>query len=174
MTTDTGPISRWLIDDHTRLEALLARSDVGGAIDTASYEEFRSGLLRHIGIEEKIVLPAAKRVRGGEPLEAAARLRVEHGALTSLLVPTPTPEIVAELRGLLGRHNPIEEGPAGVYAECDRLLAGEAAEIIARMVAAPVVRTMPHFDGHGVHRTAAEALESAAGSQARLRRRKED
>jgi hypothetical protein len=80
-----GPIARYLADDHARLEALLTR----GATDPAAYADFRRGLLRHIGMEEEeILLPAAQRTRGGEPLPAAARLRLDHGALAAL-VPTP-------------------------------------------------------------------------------------
>ena len=102
-----GPIARYLADDHARLDALLTR----GATDSAAYADFRRGLLRHIGMEEKILLPAAQRARGGEPLPAAARLRLDHGALAALLVPTPTPAIRAALRGILERHNALEEGP---------------------------------------------------------------
>ena len=73
----------------------------------------------------------------------------------------------AELRALLGSHNRLEEGEAGLYAECDRLLARRAGEILARIAAAPAVPLAAHFDGPGVHRTAAAALE--ASRQARRR-----
>ena len=62
-------------------------------------------------MEEKILLPAAQRATGGEPLPAAARLRLDHGALAALLVPTPTPAILATMRGILARYNALEEGP---------------------------------------------------------------
>jgi hypothetical protein len=62
-------------------------------------------------MEEKILLPAAQRARGGEPLPAAARLRLDHGAPAALLVPTPTPAILATMRGILARHNALEEEP---------------------------------------------------------------
>jgi hypothetical protein len=60
-----GPVSWFLVVDHVRLDALLQRA---GAIDHATYAEFRAGLLKHIGMEEKILLPAAQRARGDEPL----------------------------------------------------------------------------------------------------------
>lgn len=153
-----GPIGEFLLADHARLEELLARSVSGEKIDAAIFEEFRAGLLRHIGIEEKILLPAAKQRRGGEGLPEARRLRIEHSALASLLVPTPTLALAEEIRGLLTRHNPLEEGPDGVYAICDRLLADEAAALVERMRAAPAVPLMRHFDGPGTYRTAEEAL----------------
>ena len=93
-----GRIYRFLAGDHARLEGLLARAMTeAGAIDRAAYAEFRAGLLKHIGMEEKILLPAAQRVRGGEPLTLAAKVRLDHGALAALLVPTPTPVIIAAL-----------------------------------------------------------------------------
>jgi hypothetical protein len=58
-------------------------------------------------MEEKILLPAAQRARGGEPLPVAARLRLDHGALAALLVPTPNPTILSALRGILARHNAL-------------------------------------------------------------------
>ncbi len=98
----SGPIERILVDDHRRLEALLARAVArSDAFDHAAFEKFRAGLLRHIGIEEKILLRESRAARGGEALPSANELRVQHGAIASLLVPTPTPAIVAELRALL-------------------------------------------------------------------------
>src|SRR5215831_15391307 len=89
-----GPISRLLMADHERLDALLGRAfATPDAIDHQAYAAFRKGLLRHIGMEEKILLPATQRARGGEPLHAAARLRLDHGALAALFVPSPTAAI---------------------------------------------------------------------------------
>ena len=51
----------------------------------------------------------------------AAKLRLDHGAFAALLVPTPTPAIIAALRAILGAHNVVEEGPGGVYECCDGL-----------------------------------------------------
>jgi len=144
----TGPISRLLVADHVRLARLLDEATAGGgAVVAAPYAAFRKGLLRHIGIEEKILLPAAQRARGGEPLAVAARLRLEHGAIAALLVPMPTPTIVAALRDILVRHDALEEGPGGVYATCERLL-GDAADAVAvEMRAAPDVPVAAHVDG---------------------------
>jgi hypothetical protein len=55
-----GPVSWFLVVDHVRLDALLQRAGAQpGAIDHATYAEFRAGLLTQIGMEEKILLPAA-------------------------------------------------------------------------------------------------------------------
>ena len=138
----------FLEGDHTRLAGLLSAARAGAPdIDLAAYEEFRAGLLRHIGMEEKILLPAARRLRGGEPLEVARQLKADHAALAALLVPTPTREILATLSWLLDAHNPLEEGPSGLYATCETLAGGEAEQWLARLRAAGPVPTAAHHDG---------------------------
>ncbi len=107
----SGSFSCLLAHDHARLDGLLQRAVAdAGAINHAAYAAFRAGLLTHIGMEEKILLPAAQRWRGGVPLPIAAKLRRDHSALAALLVPTPTPAIVAALRTILAAHNALEDG----------------------------------------------------------------
>jgi hypothetical protein len=147
-----GPISEYLAQDHARLDGLLRRAMAKpGAVDLEPYAEFRAGLLRHIGIEEKILLPAARWIRGGRPLPVAAQLRRDHGAFAALLVPTPTPEILRQVRALLDLHNPMEEGPQGAYAACEALLGDEAELLAQEMRRAPPPRVAPHYDGPRLH-----------------------
>src|SRR5690606_35410919 len=137
-----------LAGDHSRLDGLLQRSlTETGLIDHEAYAEFRAGLLRHISMEEKILLPTAQRLRGGEPLAVAAKLRLDHGALAGLLVPTPTPVIIAALRRILETHDVIEEGPGGVYECCEQLAGAEADALLAQLQAAPAVPVAPYGDG---------------------------
>jgi hypothetical protein len=70
-------------------------------------------LFRHIGVEEKILLPAAQTARGGNALPLAAKLRLDHGALAALLVLTPTNAIIAAIRAILAAHNPTPHHPGG-------------------------------------------------------------
>ena len=158
-----GAIRRFLAADHDRLDVLL-RSAVkpSGEVDLASYEEFRAGLLRHIGIEEKVLFPASKRANGGRPLPMVARLHVEHGAIALLLVPTPTAGLLDEIRSILEGHNDMEEGPGGVYDACDRLLGRELDAVMAQLKAYPPVKLAPHFDGPGVPRRAEDALRAVS------------
>jgi hypothetical protein len=155
-----GPVSQYLAEDHARLDALLARA-AAGAIDMEAFARFREGLLRHIGMEEKILLPAAQQARGGEPLPEAAGLRLDHGALAALLVPTPTPAIVAALRTILSGHNAVEEGPDGVYAACETLAGAEAEALAARLRATPPVPVNRHVDGPLVEGALRRALTRA-------------
>lgn len=166
-------IARFLTEDHRRLEQLLDRAGLqGGEIDLVPYEEFRAGLLRHIGMEEKILFPAIQRTQQGQadsllvpPLGSSlARLRLEHGALAALLMPSPTPPILATIRGILRRHDEIEEAPGGPYEVGDNLLSEEAAQVLAALHAAPTVNVMPHSDSPAVTTTLRRALARAGYS----------
>jgi hypothetical protein len=158
----SGPLTNFLAGDHARLDGLLQRAmAAGGAVDRAAYAEFRAGLLRHISLEEKILLPAAQRWQGGDPLPLAAKLRLDHGALTALLVPTPTPAIVAAIRTVLVAHNALEEGPGGVYERCEQLAGAEADALLAQLQAAPTVPVAPYADGPQVMSVVRRALARA-------------
>jgi Hemerythrin HHE cation binding domain len=72
--TPHGAIWRLLANDHARLDLLLQRvGSCRSAEDIAAYDQFRRGLLRHIAMEEKVLLPAAERARGA-PIPEALRL----------------------------------------------------------------------------------------------------
>lgn len=157
----------YLESDHARLHALLERAMAAPQLDRGAYAEFRAGLLRHIAIEEKVLLPAVREARGGVPLPRARVLRIDHGALASLLVPTPDLALCREIRSLLSVHDAKEEGPGGVYEVCERVLSEQdLARLGERAVAFPDVRVAKHFDGPNVFRTAEEALASARQVQA--------
>ncbi len=55
-----GPITDFLVEDHRRLESLLQQA-VAHA-EQEAYAQFRAGLLRHIGMEEKILIQPSLRV----------------------------------------------------------------------------------------------------------------
>jgi hypothetical protein len=156
-----GPISSYLVEDHRRLEDALDRSTTGGPIEPHAYWEFRGGLLRHIAMEEKVLFAAAQAARGGQALPLAARLRLDHGALAALLVLTPTNSIIAAIRHVLQRHNPLEEGPNGIYAECDQLLAASSEPILTRLQNMPPVAMAPYVDSAIAIDSARNALRRA-------------
>jgi hypothetical protein len=148
--------------DHSRLDQLLIRAAADPQrIDLALYDAFRRGLLKHIATEEKILLPAAQRLNADRPLAEAARLRLDHGAIAALLVPTPTDRIIAALQSILAAHNALEEGANGVYETCERLTASEAAELIARLQLAPEIPVASFNDGSKVMAAARRALARA-------------
>jgi hypothetical protein len=158
----TRKIYRYLADDHRRLNALLDRAAGDPEnIDASAYARFRAGLLKHIGMEEKVLLPAARRQRGGEPLPVALRLRLDHGALTALLVPSPTAKVVVAIRAVLEAHNPIEEDPGGVYDQCEELAGAEADQILYQLRNYAEVKVLPHVDNALVMEAARRALTRA-------------
>jgi Hemerythrin HHE cation binding domain len=139
-----GPLYRYFIDDHRRLEALMNRAVADPEkIDEAAYEAFRGGLLKHISMEEKILLPAAQSARGG-PLPMAAKLRLDHSALAALLVPPPSPPILSAIRAILADHDWIEESAGGLYDLCEQSLGGEMDAVMAKVRSAPDVGAIPH------------------------------
>jgi hypothetical protein len=164
-----GPIYRMMAADHARLDGWLVRAAANSErIDPIAFDAFRRGLLKHIAMEEKILLPAARRLNGGEPLPVAPWLRLDHGALAALLVPTPNQHIVAALQTILAVHNSLEEGTGGLYETCDGLAAGHSEEVIAQLTDAPEVPVAPHNDGPKVMPAARRALTRAGYDEALL------
>lgn len=159
---EQGPVTRFLAEDHRRLEQLLQTALASpDHLEQGAYDSFRAGLLRHIGMEEKILLPATQRWNGGSSLSIAAKLRVDHGALAALLMPSPTTELITTLRRILEQHNLLEESPDGWYEICDRLAGAEAEQLMTRLCAAPEPTVLPHSDTAAVLGAVHRALERA-------------
>jgi len=157
-----GEIYRYLTSDHARLDDALRRATSDADhIDRSAYAEFREGLLHHIGMEEKILLPASRSANAGEPLPSAAKLHLDHRALAALLVPTPTDSIIVAIRIVLDRHNPLEDGPGGVYEQCERLLGPDADQVLVRLQNAPPVAVARHVDNSTALESARNALRRA-------------
>jgi hypothetical protein len=155
-------VTEYLISDHARLHELLERARSGSALERGAFAAFRAGLLRHIGIEEKLLFPAVRNALAGVPLAGALELRVDHAAIASLLVPTPDLALATELADLLARHDGAEECPEGVYEQCEQILGEERSRALAEQARATgEVPVAAHYDGPTVHRTAAAALAAA-------------
>ena len=158
----SGMIADFLAADHRRLDGFLEAAGAHpGRIASEAYHQFRAGLLRHIGMEEKLLLPALQRWRGGDPVPVAAKLRLDHGALATLLMPTPTRQILATIRRILSDHNAVEEAPDGIYALCDQLPDTERTRLWDALQAAPTVSVMRHSDSPAVMKTLTGALDRA-------------
>ena len=157
-----GPITSLLAADHRRLDELL-RSAAASAdqIDQSIHDQFRVGLLGQIVREEERLMPEVEGWRGSEPLSLAAKLRLDHGALATLLMPAPTAQILATIRRILSDHNQLEEGPDGLYALCDRLPDAETEPLLVALRAAPQLSVMRHSDSPAVMKTLAGALARA-------------
>jgi hypothetical protein len=141
----SGILYEYLSDDHDRLDALLQQAvEKRGVIQMEPYAEFRKGLLRHISIEEKILLPTIVRLQNGRQAAIAERLRRDHGALAALLVPPPSASIVATIRSVLKVHNALEEQEGGLYRLLDQLVGLDTGKLLEQLKAAPDVPVLPH------------------------------
>jgi hypothetical protein len=149
-------IAGFLAADHDRLDELLSRA----AEDPQAAEAFRRGLLKHIGMEEMILLPAAKRLSGA-PLALAAKIRLDHGALTALMIPSPTSAVLAAVRAILEPHNRLEEEDGGLYAQCEAAVAAEAPRLLEALKAAPDIPPAPHVDSPRALESVRRALAAA-------------
>lgn len=148
--------------EHARLDALLARAAASGDAEVEVYQNFRKGLLRHIGIEEKILFPAAQSRRGGVPLPLAGRLKLDHGALAALVMLPPCVSTFKALRTVLAAHNPLEDMPGGVYEQCESLAQSELDELLERCASTAQVPVSPWADSPKVL-TAAKRVLARAG-----------
>ncbi len=155
-------VYEYLSHDHNEMDSLLDRATAKpGEIDVDLYGQFRRKLLRHISIEEKLVLPTIARLQGGKSAAIAERLRLDHGALTALMVPSPTEDIIRTIRSILAVHNPLEEDEGGLYRLLDNLAGEEAEQLTQKMRSFPEVPVRPHNDRPGVLEAAQRAVGRA-------------
>ncbi|MCO5285409.1 MAG: hemerythrin domain-containing protein [Chitinophagaceae bacterium] len=128
------PLYDFFTADHRRIEDLFDKATANiHEVNEDFYHGFRTGLLRHIKMEEKILFPAAQKGNGGVPLPLAGKLRLDHGALTSLMVVPPTPEVIKVIRHVMEKHDLLEEEPGGMYDACEKLTQDETDEILAQL-----------------------------------------
>lgn len=156
------PLYTFFTEDHRRIEALLDEAtSVEGHIDADVYHQFRIGLLRHIKMEEKILFPAAQKANGGVPLPLAAKLRLDHGALTMLMLLSPDDDLISVLRHVLEEHDRLEEERGGMYEACERLTADETEELLHALHQVTEVPVHPYNDSDQALNVAKRALERA-------------
>ncbi|MEO6907304.1 MAG: hemerythrin domain-containing protein [Abditibacteriaceae bacterium] len=136
------PIYNFFTSDHRRVEQILleAIADIDN-INLDLYETFRVGLMTHIKMEEKVLFLAAQEANNGEPLPIAAQLRLEHGAITTLLSVPPNPTLIKVLVYILHKHDFREEEPGGMYDACEALTADQTDELLQRLRAVTDVPT---------------------------------
>lgn len=140
-------IREFFTQDHRRLEDILEKAIENiPEIKMDLYGDFRIGLLTHIKMEEKIFFLAAQKANNNTPLPFATQLRLEHGAITALLVPTPTKEIVKVLMKVLDIHDEVEEKHGGMYEACENITQEETEKILEQLQSVTPVPVHPHND----------------------------
>jgi hypothetical protein len=128
------PLYHFFTNDHRRIDELLDKATENpDNFQMEYYHHFRTGLLKHIKMEEKILFPAAQKANGNVPLPLAAKLRLDHGALTALMVVPPSREMIIVLRYVFDKHDLLEEEPGGMYDVCERLTEGETNTLLQQL-----------------------------------------
>lgn len=127
-------LHQFFTSDHRRLEAFLKSAiENNGDVQMEHYNAFRTGLLKHIKMEEKILFPAAQKANDRVPLPLAAKLRLDHAAITSLLVLPPDASLIKVLCYILDRHDLAEEEPGGMYDICASLTENETQALLDQL-----------------------------------------
>jgi hypothetical protein len=127
------PLCEFLADDHVRLARLSQQTKADPEkVDYGAYAEFRAGLLTHIALEEKILLPPARRLRRRSSThrrEVSPRSRRARRGVGASAYAGDSRKIQA----ILETHNLIEEGPGGVYEICEQLAGDQVEALVAEM-----------------------------------------
>lgn len=138
------PLHQFFTKDHHRLDHLLSKAtEKPGEIDSDYYHQFRTGLLRHIKMEEKTLFPAARKADPAMMERLIPRYRLEHGALTALMVPPPTTPLIKVIRYVLEKHDLAEEEPGGLYDVCEALTQGQIQELLEQLAKVETVPVHP-------------------------------
>lgn len=156
------PIYDFFTEDHHRIEKLLsdATSDINN-IDMGLYEKFRKRLLTHIKMEEKHLFVYAQKANGGNPFPHQAQLRLEHGALTTLMVPLPSKKIIHAIKNLLRQHDEMEEKEGGTYDICEQLTKDETEKLLGELREVKEVPLHPHNPAEYAIQAAIRCVERA-------------
>jgi len=138
------PLYQFFAKDHHRIEELLSNAtNQPGEIEMNYYHQFRIGLLRHIKMEEKTLFPSAKKADNAVMQELLPRYKLEHGALTALMVPPPTLSLIKAIRYVLEKHDLAEEEPGGLYDVCEALTHEQTQELLNQLAQTEEVPVHP-------------------------------
>ncbi len=156
------PLHQFFTEDHHRIDKFLNKAtEQPSEIEMNYYHQFRTALLRHIKMEEKTLFPAAKKANPAVMEELMPRYRLEHGALTSLMVPPPTASLIKVIRYILEKHDMAEEEPAGLYDVCEALTQGQTQELLGQLAGTEEVPVHPPNPAPIALESARRAMERA-------------
>jgi hypothetical protein len=153
-------VFEYLAQDHFRIDELLHHvSPESGVILSGPYDSFRRALNRHIRIEEDVILPAVRQMRGGKETPLAPRIRLDHSALIALMVPFPDPATLATLLEILVQHHQIEEEDKGLYELVEGSARQKREDLLTRIVMFPETPVKPPLDKPGIADAILRAVE---------------
>ena len=161
-TVQRGILYDFFNQDHRRIEGIFEEATADkNKVDLEKYRQFRVGLLTHIKMEEKILFVAAQKTNGGTPLPLQEKLRLDHGALTSLLVCFPSPEVIHMIDHIMGQHDILEEQQGGMYEACEQLTQRETRQILEDLKNTTPVPVHPFNDAPYVLEVAKRSVKRA-------------
>ena len=138
------PLYQFFENDHRQIDVFLNKSlEQPNQIEMDSYHQFRTRLLRHIKMEEKILFPAAKKINPEVIKEVISQYRLEHGAITALMVPPPTVSLIKVIKYILEKHNLAEEEPGGLYDICEGVTKEQSHKLLDELMATKEVPVHP-------------------------------
>lgn len=138
------PLHQFFENDHLQIDIFLNKAiEQSNEIEMNYYHQFRTRLLRHIKMEEKVLFPAAKKINPEVIKEVIPQYRLEHGAITALMVPPPTLSLIKVIRYILEKHNKAEEEPGGLYDICEELTHGQTQRLLEELIATKEVPVQP-------------------------------
>ncbi len=156
------PLHKFFSDDHHRINLLLTKATENpNEINLNIYHQFRTQILRHIKMEEKILFPAAKEANLVLMQKLIPRYRLEHGAITALMVPPPTKSLIKVIRFVLEKHDMAEEEPGGLYDVCEELTHEKTHQLLKQLASAEEVPVHPPNPAPIGIESARRALERA-------------
>jgi len=159
--------SEFLTQTHEQLRDLLSKSLSIQGVQIEHYETFRTELLKHIGVEEHIVLPLVEE-RSPQRFFALRQIRLEHKAIGVLLALPPTGEIITVLRNLLKKHDFLEETPDTLYDILDECCVADQPELLERIKDYPGLPLSEIVSGTPTIDDAKRAIYSAGYTWERL------
>jgi hypothetical protein len=150
----------YLRDEHRALLAALDEALAGpSGFDPARYASFRAQLLRHMAVEERLVVSPLRARQVVVP--DGYEVRVEHAALAALLAAAPDAALAVELRALLTAHCAREEAPGGLFEVLAGHVIGDDAVQMAKTF--PDVKAATYSSATWLPRTVKDALDLARG-----------
>jgi len=159
------PLYNFFTNDHRRIESLFEKAvENPNDVQTDLYHQFRTGLLKHIKMEEKVLFPAAQKANDNVPLPLQAKLRLDHGALTALMVVPPTPDVIKVIRFVMEKHDILEEEEGGMYDVCEKLTESETQNLLEQLENTTEVPVHPHNKADYALKAAKNALDRAGYS----------
>ena len=155
-------LSTYLTSDHDRIDNFLQQAlTERGDINLTAYTGFRQGLLRHIGIEEKILIPALQPFLNERMKQILAQIRADHSLIVALLVPPPSKGIITALTMILEKHNWLEEANGGFYEFSEQFDEQTISQLAEKIRTAPEVKSLPNNPDPKVLVATRRALERA-------------